>query len=77
VRRRGHARRILAALLAWLRESGVEVVELSASPDGAPLYRAFGFSETTHPLMRLYREPAPVRPPTETLDLEVAIRPGL
>jgi GNAT superfamily N-acetyltransferase len=44
-RRQGLGGAILAALLAWFEGRGVDNVELHASPDGAPLYRAAGFWE--------------------------------
>jgi ribosomal protein S18 acetylase RimI-like enzyme len=53
-RRRGHARACLTALVAWFRlDVGAETVELSATSDGAELYRSLGFRERTHPTMRL------------------------
>ncbi len=43
-RRQGHARAVLEALLAWLREEqGVHRVDLRATPDGQPLYESLGF----------------------------------
>jgi len=42
-RRRGLARAVLRAVLAWLDAQGIDDVELHASPDGAPLYRSEGF----------------------------------
>jgi ribosomal protein S18 acetylase RimI-like enzyme len=54
-RRRGYARRVLGSLLDWLGESGVSVVELNSSPQGAPLYRSVGFVD--YPLMRLHLSP--------------------
>ncbi len=44
-RRRGLGRAVLRALLVWYEEEGVGVVELHATPDGAPLYGAEGFSD--------------------------------
>lgn len=44
-RRRGHARAVFGALMAWFEERGVPSVELHATEYGAPLYRSFGFSE--------------------------------
>lgn len=43
-RRRGYGRAILAALLDWYRANGVRRVDLHATADGEPLYRAFGFT---------------------------------
>ncbi|AYA15328.1 N-acetyltransferase [Streptomyces alfalfae] len=54
-RRRGHSRAIMRALLDWFREQGASRVDLYASDDGAPLYRALGFVD--HPDPALYRRP--------------------
>ena len=51
-RRRGHARTVFEALVSWLRERGVGVAELHATPEGEPLYRAFGFDDTLYPQLR-------------------------
>ena len=42
-RRQGLGRGVLRALLAWFEGGGIDNVELHASPDGAPLYKAEGF----------------------------------
>jgi len=43
-RRRGHARACVSAVLAWFdEETDVRVVDLSATADGAGLYRSLGF----------------------------------
>ena len=44
-RRRGLGTAVLRGLVAWCEEQGLDNVELHASPDGAPLYRAAGFWE--------------------------------
>jgi ribosomal protein S18 acetylase RimI-like enzyme len=46
-RRRGYGRATLAALLGWLRSTGITTVDLHATPDGEPLYRSLGFTEPT------------------------------
>lgn len=46
-RRRGHSRAIMRGLLDWFRDREVPRVDLYASHDGEPLYRALGF--TPHP----------------------------
>jgi GNAT superfamily N-acetyltransferase len=46
-RRRGLARVVMESTIAWVRERGVHRVDLHASADGLPLYRALGF-EATH-----------------------------
>ena len=45
-RRRGLARRVVAAILAWCRANGVRRVCLHASPDGRALYEQLGFRPT-------------------------------
>ncbi|MFJ2766379.1 GNAT family N-acetyltransferase [Streptomyces sp. NPDC087300] len=42
-RRRGHSRAIMHGLLDWFRDREVPRVDLYASHDGEPLYRALGF----------------------------------
>lgn len=42
-RRHGHGREVFQALMAWFAERGVARVDLRATPDGYPLYEAFGF----------------------------------
>ena len=54
-RRRGHGRAIMRALLDWFREREVSRVDLHASEDGEPLYRALGF--VPHPDPALYWRP--------------------
>ena len=44
-RRRGLNRLVLRALLDWFDAEGIQLVELHASPMGAPLYRSEGFDE--------------------------------
>jgi ribosomal protein S18 acetylase RimI-like enzyme len=44
-RRKGLARGILDALLAWFAAEGVDAVDLHASVEGEPLYRSKGFKE--------------------------------
>ncbi|MFI6001354.1 GNAT family N-acetyltransferase [Streptomyces sp. NPDC051366] len=54
-RRRGHSRAIMRALLDWFREREAARVDLYASTEGEPLYRALGFDD--HPDPALYRRP--------------------
>ncbi|MBM7170285.1 GNAT family N-acetyltransferase [Streptomyces sp. G44] len=54
-RRRGYSRAILRALLHWFREREASRVDLYASPEGEPLYRALGFVD--HPDPALYWRP--------------------
>jgi GNAT superfamily N-acetyltransferase len=50
-RRRGHSRAIMEELLAWFGDQGVQRVDLNASPDGMPLYRALGFVDHADPTL--------------------------
>ncbi|MFL6123003.1 GNAT family N-acetyltransferase [Actinophytocola sp.] len=50
-RRCGHSRAILECLLGWFRERGVARVDLHASREGEPLYRALGFVDHPEPGM--------------------------
>jgi GNAT superfamily N-acetyltransferase len=52
-RRRGYGQATLAALLDWLRSTGVGRVNLHASPDGESLYRSLGFTEPQEPALTL------------------------
>lgn len=52
-RRRGYSRACMEALLDWYRRRGVASVDLRASVEGEPLYRALGFVPSTAPTMRL------------------------
>jgi GNAT superfamily N-acetyltransferase len=45
-RRRGLARRLMDAILAWCEAEQVSRVSLHASDDGRPLYLALGFAAT-------------------------------
>jgi len=45
VRRRGYARDVMQALVGWYDDHGVSVIELHATPEGAPLYRELGFGD--------------------------------
>jgi GNAT superfamily N-acetyltransferase len=51
-RRRGIARRIMEAIVAWCRSEGFGYVSLHASHDGRLLYQKMGFEATNE--MRLY-----------------------
>jgi GNAT superfamily N-acetyltransferase len=43
-RRQGLARRLMADILTWSREQGIERVSLHASAMGRPLYESLGFA---------------------------------
>lgn len=47
VRRKGHARRVLAALMEWFFELGVDRVDLRATAPAEPLYSEWGFDIPT------------------------------
>jgi ribosomal protein S18 acetylase RimI-like enzyme len=59
-RRCGYGRACLTALLSWFdTDTGVRVVDLNATPDGAGMYQSAGFGEPAFPSMRLHlRRPA-------------------
>ncbi len=52
-RRKGLARRVMVALIEWVRAEGVGVVDLHASPGGIALYTELGFAPSVHPELRL------------------------
>lgn len=52
-RRRGYSRACMEALLGWFRNRGVATVDLRATAEAEPLYRALGFVASTAPTMRL------------------------
>lgn len=51
-RRRGLARRLMEAMVAWCREQGFQAVSLHASDEGRALYQSLGFEPTNE--MRLF-----------------------
>jgi GNAT superfamily N-acetyltransferase len=60
-RRRGLARTILGELLTWCETRGARRVDLHATPDGAPLYAALGFT-TDHRFPEMTWRAAPSWP---------------
>ena len=52
-RRRGLARRLMVAMLDWLRQQGYGTVSLHASDYGRPLYESLGFQATNEMRMQL------------------------
>jgi GNAT superfamily N-acetyltransferase len=52
-RRRGVARLIMQAILDWCTANAIDLVTLSASPDGRSLYEQLGFTPDTR-AMRLF-----------------------
>ncbi|MGW0392454.1 N-acetyltransferase family protein [Streptomyces sp. NPDC003042] len=58
-RGRGHGRRIVDGLVAWLNGTGIHYIQLHASADGEPVYKAAGFETGAYPGMDLFTEPEP------------------
>jgi GNAT superfamily N-acetyltransferase len=52
MRRRGLGTAVMRLLLDWCVDHGAPSVELHATPDGEPVYRALGFSEVGPHAMR-------------------------
>ena len=52
-RRKGIARALMDAMIAWCREQGFSSVVLHASNDGRPLYESLGFKQTSEMRLRL------------------------
>jgi len=52
-RRRGLARRLMVAMLDWLRQQGYGTVSLHASDYGRPLYESLGFKATNEMRLQL------------------------
>ena len=52
-RRRGYSRACLGALLDWYRQRQIGTIDLRATPEGEPLYRALGFRPVAAPTLRL------------------------
>jgi GNAT superfamily N-acetyltransferase len=50
-RHRGLARRVMDAIHAWCRESGITSIALNASPAGKPLYESMGYRVSPNPMM--------------------------
>ena len=51
-RGQGLAGQVLRALLDWFTAQGIHAVDLHASKDGEPIYRAHGFAENAQPALR-------------------------
>jgi GNAT superfamily N-acetyltransferase len=57
-RRRGYSRACMEALLGWYHERAIVRIDLRASAEGEPLYRALGFVRPPLPTMQLTIPPA-------------------
>jgi GNAT superfamily N-acetyltransferase len=55
-RRKGIARALLRRVLEHCKEARVGYVALDATPMGEPLYRSFGFAESTNTFLELWKE---------------------
>ena len=53
-RRQGVARKVMQAILEWIKARGLHSVNLHASPEGRHLYETLGFEPTNE--MRLWLE---------------------
>ncbi|MCJ1675793.1 GNAT family N-acetyltransferase [Streptomyces sp. APSN-46.1] len=53
-RGRGHGRRIVDGLVSWLNAGGIHYIQLHASADGEPVYKAAGFVTGRYPGMDLF-----------------------
>jgi GNAT superfamily N-acetyltransferase len=60
-RRRGLARRLTCAALAWARREGAIQVSLGASPEGRPLYEGLGFVPLETAMRLVLRGPGAAR----------------
>ncbi|WP_327279497.1 MULTISPECIES: GNAT family N-acetyltransferase [unclassified Streptomyces] len=60
-RGRGHGRRIVDGLTAWLNGNGIHYIQLHASSDGEPVYKAAGFEMGRYPGMDLFTTPRDAR----------------
>jgi GNAT superfamily N-acetyltransferase len=56
-RRRGLARQLMQAMLAWCRENHIDTIILHASASGRSLYESMGFSPTNEMRLHLKAEP--------------------
>lgn len=64
-RRLGLASKVMASLVAYARERGLDLVELNATDEGYPLYRSLGFEDAV-----LHR-PMSISPKTSELGLDL------
>ena len=52
-RRRGLARSLMATVIQWCRENGIDTIILHSSPEGRGLYESMGFAATNEMTLRL------------------------
>jgi GNAT superfamily N-acetyltransferase len=67
-RRRGFARRLVEAALAFAEHRGIRSMKLDATDQGRPLYLRFGF-EDEQPVERWHRKPGPLRCPPHAFSM--------
>ncbi|HZM31182.1 MAG TPA: GNAT family N-acetyltransferase [Acidimicrobiales bacterium] len=72
---RGLATAIVAGLLHWFRDQGIDKVDLHATAHGEPIYRALGFAEGAFPELR-WRGPSTARSGTPGSSLDRAVKYG-
>jgi GNAT superfamily N-acetyltransferase len=63
-RRRGLARRLMGAIHAWCRESGIAAAALNSSDEGRPLYESIGYQVRANPMMICELLPDRAAPPS-------------
>ena len=67
-RRRGLARRLMAAIHAWCRDAGIASIALNASQDGRPLYESMGYRLPSSPMM-FFAFPAGYNPSAQASEM--------
>jgi ribosomal protein S18 acetylase RimI-like enzyme len=58
-RGRGIARGVVTALLDWFVAEGITAVDLHATAEGEPVYRALGFTDRSYPELSWRPSPQP------------------
>ena len=64
-RRLGLASKVMARLVSFAREQGLDLVELNATDEGYPLYRSLGFEDA------ILHRPMSISPKTSDLGLDL------
>jgi GNAT superfamily N-acetyltransferase len=52
-RRRGHARQLVEAAIAWAKDKGVKTLRLRAAPNARGLYESLGFAASDEMVLQL------------------------